>query len=50
MINPDFGMNKDSCDKVYICKKCNIEMEYISGNQNGNYFVCKTCRDITLLG
>ena len=47
---PNFGMNKDNSDKIYICRKCKKEMEYISGNQNGNYFVCKTCRDITLLG
>lgn len=47
---PNFGMNKDKNDKVYICRKCNIETDYISGNQNGNYFVCKTCRDITLIG
>jgi len=43
-------MKDDNSDKVYICRKCKIEMDYISGNQNGNYFVCKTCGDITLLG
>lgn len=29
-----------------ICKRCNIEMKYISGNQNGGYYVCNECNKI----
>ena len=36
--------------KVCVCKKCGIEKTYLSGKQNGNYYVCEECRDITILG
>lgn len=32
------------------CFKCGIDLRYISGLQNGKYFICDNCRDITLLG
>jgi DNA-directed RNA polymerase subunit RPC12/RpoP len=43
-------MNNDKSDKVYICRKCNKEMNEYGSKQNGNYFVCKSCKEITMLG
>ena len=31
-----------------ICDKCNIEMNYISGNQNGGYHICKQCNNVVI--
>jgi len=43
-------MNKDNSDKIHICKKCKIEMNYIGSKQNGPYYVCKECNDIKIVG
>ncbi len=29
-----------------ICKICTKEMKYISGNQNGGYYVCNECNKV----
>lgn len=31
-----------------LCKKCNVEMKYISSPQNGPYFICKKCNEIVI--
>lgn len=31
-----------------VCKKCKIEMEYISSIQNGGYHICKKCNHLEL--
>jgi len=33
-----------------ICKKCKIEMNYISGKQNGDYYICNKCNNVVIEG
>lgn len=32
------------------CKNCNDSMNYISGNQNGGYYVCNKCGNMVVTG
>lgn len=32
------------------CKNCNDSMNYISGNQNGGYYVCNKCNNLVVTG
>ena len=31
-----------------ICSKCKELMNYISGNQNGGYYICTPCNNVTI--
>lgn len=31
-----------------ICKTCKELMNYISGNQNGGYHICKKCNNVVI--
>lgn len=32
------------------CKNCNDTMRYISGNQNGGYYICSKCNNLVVTG
>ena len=33
-----------------ICKRCNTEMKYIGGLQNGGYHICIECNNVVITG